>query len=210
VSKILYEKALYIVKTLSECGFQAVYAGGCVRDLIMGNDPHDIDITTNATPDQIESVFASLKTIAVGKAFGVIVVVLEGDEFEVATFRKDSSEYSDGRHPDNVSFSTMEEDAKRRDLTINGIFFDPLTEQFFDFVNGIKDIKDGIIRLIGNPVKRIQEDKLRLMRVVRFTVRFGFKIEDETYQAVFLNASKISSVSVERVADEMTKICSFC
>lgn len=198
--------AIKIVSVLKENGFIAVFCGGCVRDYIMGNDPHDIDIATNATPDEIESIFASHKTIAVGKAFGVIVVVIDGDEFEVATFRKDSSEYSDGRHPDSVSFSTMEEDAKRRDLTINGIFFDPLTEQFFDFVQGIKDIQNGIIRLIGDPQKRIEEDKLRLMRVVRFTARFGFEIENETYQAVFFHASEISSVSVERVADEMTKI----
>ena len=199
----IYE-ATEIVRVLHNHGYSAVFAGGYPRDLLLNVPSDDIDIATNATPDQIKELFSD--SICVGESFGVIKVIGKYDQYDVATFRKDSSEYSDGRHPVSVSFSTMEEDAKRRDLTINGIFFDPLTEQFFDFVQGIQDIRDGIIRLIGDPQKRIEEDKLRLMRVVRFTTRFGFKIEDETYQAVFFHASEISSVSAERVADEMTKI----
>lgn len=197
------DKAFYIVQTLAEQGFQAVYAGGCVRDLLLGFEPHDIDIATNARPDEIEALFP--KTVAVGKAFGVIVVIIDDEEFEVATFRSDG-EYSDGRRPDSVSFSSLEEDAKRRDLTINGMFYDPLTKQIIDVVGGQTDLEQKTIRLIGSPTERIKEDKLRLMRVVRFAARLGFKIEFSTYLAVMQHASEISTISVERIADEMTKI----
>jgi poly(A) polymerase len=197
------DKAYSIVKKLQDAGHQAVFAGGCVRDLIMRIEPNDYDIATSALPDQVEALFE--KTIAVGKAFGVIVVVIDDVEFEVATFRNDG-EYSDGRHPDSVTFTSMEEDAKRRDLTINGLFYDPIKKEFYDFVGGRQDIANQIVRLIGSPQKRIDEDNLRMMRVIRFAVRFGFTIEDETFKAVQQNANRITNVSVERIFDEFTKI----
>jgi poly(A) polymerase len=196
-------KALSIIKTLSEQGYQAVYAGGCVRDYILGLEPNDIDIATNARPNEIEALFP--KTVAVGKAFGVIVVIVDGEEFEVATFRSDGA-YSDGRRPDSIEFTSLEEDARRRDLTINGMFYDPLTDKIIDVVGGQTDLEQKIIRLIGNPYDRIKEDKLRLMRVVRFAARLGFEIEENTLQAVQQNSQQILSVSAERIADEMTKI----
>jgi len=197
------KKALFIVRTLKEQGFEAVYAGGCVRDMLMNNEAHDIDIATNALPDNIERIFP--KTVAVGKAFGVIVVILDGEEFEVATFRKDSAE-SDGRRPDSVTFCSMEEDAKRRDLTINGLFYDPIADIIYDYTGGQKDILEKVIRFIGDPRERIKEDKLRLMRVIRFAARFNFEIEPRTYAAVKEHASEVATVSAERIADEMTKI----
>lgn len=197
------EKALFIVKKLVSNGFIAVYAGGCVRDYLLNIEPHDIDIATNATPDQIEMLFE--KTVAVGKSFGVIVVIIDGEEFEVATFRSDGV-YSDGRHPDSVTFSSMEEDAKRRDLTINGLFYDPIAERVYDYVEGIKDLEKRVVRLIGDPEKRIQEDKLRLLRVIRFAARLGFSIDAKTMGFVISHAEEIRSVSVERIADEITKI----
>jgi putative nucleotidyltransferase with HDIG domain len=197
------KKALSIVETLARNGFIAVYAGGCVRDHLLNLEPHDIDIATDATPDQIETLFE--KTVAVGKAFGVIVVILDGEEFEVATFRKDS-ESSDGRHPDSVTFTSMEEDAKRRDLTINGLFYDPMADKVYDFVDGVRDINRGVIRLIGDPDKRVEEDRLRLLRVIRFAARLNFGIDHYTYRTVMNHAHMIMTVSRERIADEMTKI----
>lgn len=197
------KKALSIVQTLTDKGYIAVYAGGCVRDHLLGIEPHDIDIATNATPDQIEALFD--KTVAVGKAFGVIVVIIDGEEFEVATFRKDS-EGSDGRHPDSVTFTSMQEDAKRRDITINGLFYDPIADKIYDYVGGQEDLKNQVVRLIGDPYKRIEEDKLRLLRVVRFAARFNFWIDTHTYWTVTEYAKEITTVSAERIADEMTKI----
>jgi len=196
-------KALSIIKILSEQGYQALYAGGCVRDYLLGLEPNDIDIATNARPNEIEALFP--KTVAVGKAFGVIVVIVDGEEFEVATFRSDGV-YSDGRRPDSIEFASLEEDARRRDLTINGMFYDPLTDKIIDVVGGQTDLKQKIIRLIGNPDDRIKEDKLRLMRVIRFAARLGFEIEPNTYLAVCQRANEIVSVSAERIADETTKI----
>lgn len=197
------KKALSIVQTLTDKGHIAVYAGGCVRDHLLGIEPNDIDIATDATPDQIEALFD--KTVAVGKAFGVIVVLIDEEEFEVATFRKDSG-YSDGRHPDSVTFTSMQEDAQRRDLTINGLFYDPIADKIYDYVGGQEDLKNHGIRLIGDPVKRIEEDKLRLLRVIRFAARFNFRIASNTYWAVTEYAKEITTVSAERIADEMTKI----
>ena len=199
------DKSLFIVKTLSDNGYVAYYCGGCVRDRLLGIEPNDIDIATNARPEEIERLFD--KTISVGKAFGVIIVVIDGEEFEVATFRSDG-QYSDGRHPDSVSFSNLEEDAKRRDLTINGMYYNPLDGRIIDVVGGQTDLEQKVVRLIRNPTQtqRITEDKLRLLRVIRFASRFGFEIEPETYIAVKENAGKINEVSTERIADEMTKI----
>jgi len=153
----MYSIAVSIVKKLQDNGHEAVFAGGCVRDFLMELPVNDYDIATSATPDQVESLFD--KTIPVGKSFGVIVVVIDNFQFEVATFRNDGN-YSDGRRPDTVEFSSMKEDALRRDLTINGIFFNPISGFFIDYVNGIKDIKRKNIQFIGNTEDRIKEDKL--------------------------------------------------
>lgn len=197
------ERAFLVAKKLQDAGYQAVFAGGCVRDNLLGRFPQDYDIATDAKPDVIESLFE--KTLAVGKSFGVIVVLIDEDEIEVATFRADG-ESSDGRHPDTVTFCGMEEDAKRRDLTINGIFFDPVATKTYDFVQGKADLENKVIRLIGNPEDRIKEDKLRMLRVIRFTARFDFKVDPATLEAVTKHASEITSVSAERILDELLKI----
>jgi poly(A) polymerase len=199
----MLQQALYVVKKLRDHGYEALFAGGYVRDMLLQRTSTDIDIATNARPEMVEQLFD--KTLAVGKAFGVIVVVHEGQEVEVATYRTDGV-YSDGRRPDSVSFCTMEEDAQRRDLTINGMFYDPIEDKIYDSVGGIEDLHKGIIKLIGNPDDRIAEDKLRMMRVVRFSARFDFKIDPGTIEAVQRHAFEITQVSAERVADELTKI----
>ena len=203
VMKDLKESAIQIVRTLQGKGYQAVFAGGCVRDFLMGLEPKDIDIATNATPEQVEALFE--KTIPVGKAFGVIVVVIDDEQFDVATYRQDSPT-SDGRRPDSVTFSSMREDALRRDLTINAMFLNPLSNQVYDFVGGRSDLEARIIRFVGNPDKRIQEDKLRMLRCLRFAVRFNFIIERATFAAVVKHAPEIKQISVERIAEEFLKI----
>ena len=200
----LVETAADLVEVIQRAGYQAVFAGGCVRDLLLGVPPKDVDIATSATPDEIEALFPG-KTVAVGKAFGVIRVRFDDEEFEVATFRKDSKE-SDGRRPDSVEFSSMEEDAKRRDLTINAIFLDPVADKIYDFVGGQADLKKKVIRMVGNPLERIQEDKLRILRVIRFASRFGWHVERATADAIVDEGPSIVSVSKERIADELTKI----
>jgi poly(A) polymerase len=196
-------QAIEIVKRLREHGYQAMFAGGCVRDMILGVPPADYDIATNAKPEVVEYLFE--KTLSVGKAFGVIIVVLDGYEIEVATFRKDSQE-SDGRRPDSVQFSSMDEDAWRRDLTINGMFYDPIEDRIYDFVGGQRDIKDRVVRLIGNPEDRISEDKLRMLRVIRFSARLDFVVDPATFAAVKKHAPEIVQISGERIADELQKI----
>ena len=199
----LLEKAISIVRTLKDSGHQAVFAGGCVRDKIAGRPSDDIDIATSATPDIVESLFEH--TLSVGKSFGVIVVVDGDDQFEVATFRTDGA-YGDGRRPDSVTFSSMKEDAFRRDLSINGMFYDPVEDILYDYVGGEKDFERKIIRLIGVPDARIEEDRLRMMRVIRFAVRFDFGIEPDTMVSVERHASKILTISVERIFEELIKI----
>ena len=197
------DQALKIVQVLQDRGHQAVFAGGCVRDRVLKLEPQDYDIATSATPDQVEALFEH--TVAVGKAFGVIVVIMDGFEIEVATFRSDSTT-SDGRRPDSVTFTSIEEDARRRDLTINGMFFDPVRHNLLDFIGGMKDLQEGFIRLIGVPEARIVEDKLRMLRVVRFAARFKFKVVPSTLDAVRNMAPEILKVSAERIGDELTKI----
>lgn len=199
------KEAHSIVKILQEAEYQAVFAGGYVRDMIMGNtdNSHDIDIATSATPNQIQELFPN--NIEVGKSFGVIVVIQDNIEFEVATFRRDSG-YLDGRHPISVEYTNMEEDAKRRDLTLNGIFYDPISEKIYDFVGGQKDINNKLIKFIGDPTERILEDHLRLMRAIRFKNRLGFVYDKSTSNALISNSNLIKKVTVERIADEMTKI----
>ena len=195
--------ALEIVKTLSDAGFKAYWAGGCVRDMIMGLEPEDYDIATEALPNHVMRLFN--KTIPVGVSFGVIKVLLEKFEFEVATFRSDGK-YIDGRHPEKVHFSSEKEDALRRDFTINGIFYDPLQKKIIDYVNGQQDIKNGIIRSINAPRDRFSEDRLRLIRAVRFAAKFNYDIEAETCQAIKEMSLSILQVSAERVRDELMKM----
>ena len=195
--------AVEIIGKLQEEGHIAYLAGGCVRDMLRGEIPKDYDIATSALPEQITSIFS--KTREVGVHFGVVIVIKDNQAFDVATFRNDGS-YNDGRHPEDVTFSTPEEDTARRDFTINGIFFDPISQKHIDFVNGRSDIEKKVVRAIGDPDLRFQEDHLRLLRAVRFAARFNYEIEEKTWKSIKLNASGISKISKERVRDELTKI----
>ena len=201
------EFALDVVERLRAAGHVASWAGGCVRDALLGLVPKDYDVATDARPDQIRTLFGPKRTLAIGAAFGVITVLGKkpAGQIEVATFRQDAA-YSDGRHPDAVTFSTPEHDAQRRDFTINGLFFDPLTEQVLDFVGGEKDLQARLIRAIGEPRQRFAEDKLRLLRAVRFAVRYQFAIEPKTRKAIEGMAGQIGVVSVERIAMELRAI----
>ena len=192
-----------IVRTLRAKKHIAYFAGGCVRDLLMKQKPEDYDVATTAAPEEIEKIFP--KSIPVGKQFGVIIVVVEGMHFEVATFRSEGA-YEDGRHPDHVKFTTPEEDAKRRDFTVNGLFYDPLKRKVIDYVEGRKDISRKIIRTIGKPEERFEEDRLRLLRAIRFAANLDFKIEPNTWRAVKRLAKEIHSVSQERIRDELVKM----
>lgn len=197
------ETALQIVNTLRGKGFQAYFVGGCVRDLLLKKKPKDFDVATNARPEEVAKIFK--KTIPVGAKFGVMLVVLEGEHFEVATFRADKG-YQDGRRPTGVRFTDAREDAIRRDFTVNGLFYDPVEKKVLDWVGGQKDLKKKVLRAIGDPVKRFQEDKLRMLRAVRFASVLGFKIEPKTFKAVKKLHKKIHEVSQERVRDELIKM----
>ncbi len=198
------DTAIKIVKTLQNARYQAYFAGGCVRDQLLGVTPKDYDITTDARPSEIEALFE--RTLDVGKAFGVVVIILNGMQFEVATFRAEHN-YSDGRRPDVVTFSnTPQEDVIRRDFTINGLLYDPIADRVLDFVDGEKDLKAGVIRAIGDPNKRFDEDHLRLMRAIRFAARFNFELEDSTRSAISINSWKLNRISKERIREELVKI----
>jgi poly(A) polymerase len=196
-------KAFKIVTRLRDNGFIAYYVGGWVRDLLLKEKSTDIDIATSAHPEDVMRLFKM--TVPVGVQFGVVLVIEDGVQFEVATFRSDG-QYIDGRHPTAVHFSSPEEDAQRRDFTINGMFWDPVEKKVIDFVGGEKDLKQGIIRAIGDPKARFEEDKLRMLRAVRFSARFNFPIEKETYSAIKTLSSEIDAVSQERVRDELVKM----
>jgi poly(A) polymerase len=198
------EFAVEVVRQLREHHFEAYWAGGCVRDHLLGRIPSDYDVATSAHPEQIRSVFRHRKTLAIGAAFGVMTVIgpSGAGQIEVTTFRQDVS-YSDGRHPDRISFSSPEEDAKRRDFTINGMFYDPLAEQIIDFVGGEADLRQGLVRAIGQARERFTEDKLRMLRAVRFASIFGFQLEEHTAAAIREMAPQVTVVSAERIADEM-------
>ena len=225
---MLKDFAISIVRTLREHGHKAYLVGGCVRDLLLGREPADYDITTDATPDKVMRIFPD--TYAVGAQFGVVLVPQPTPRWdaagmpesplrdatgyvspnahvvEVATFRSDIG-YSDGRHPDQVRFSKdPREDVERRDFTINGLLLDPVTNEVLDFVGGRKDLAAGIVRSIGDPDRRFAEDKLRMLRAVRFAARFGYTIEPRTFQAIQKTASQIDQVSQERVRDELTRM----
>jgi poly(A) polymerase len=198
------EFAVEVVRQLRDHGFEAYWAGGCVRDQILKRTPYDYDVATSAQPAEIQRVFHKRKTLAVGAAFGVIAVIgpRGAGQIEVTTFRRDIA-YSDGRHPDQVAFSSPEEDAKRRDFTINGMFYDPLAERVIDFVGGAADVRSGIVRAIGKARERFTEDKLRMLRAVRFAAVFNFQLEAATLAAIHEMASQITVVSAERIAAEM-------
>ncbi len=197
--------ALHIVRTLQSAGHPAFWVGGCVRDFLLGREPKDYDIVTAALPDQIEKLFP--KTIPVGRKFGVIIVLKGGHEFQVATFRAEA-DYQDGRHPEHVTFGDAKADALRRDFTVNGLFYDPIHEELHDWVGGKKDLAAKIIRTIGSPAERFAEDHLRLLRAIRFAAQLGFEIEPETFAALRDNASKIQTISAERIRDELLKLFS--
>jgi tRNA nucleotidyltransferase/poly(A) polymerase len=199
--------AIDVVARLRAAGHQALWAGGCVRDQLLGKTPKDYDVATDAEPERIRDVFGRKRTLAIGAAFGVITVLGPKDagQIEVATFRRDLG-YSDGRRPDAVAFTSAEEDAKRRDFTINGIFFDPVANQYLDYVGGQEDLGKRIIRAIGNPHERFAEDKLRMLRAVRFAATFNFAIDAGTLTAVQKHAPDIQAVSAERIAAEMRRM----
>ncbi|MEY2502603.1 MAG: hypothetical protein QOI07_2937 [Verrucomicrobiota bacterium] len=192
-----------IAGRLRAAGHTAYFAGGCVRDLLSGKAPKDIDIATDARPDVVQKLFA--RTYAVGAHFGVIVVLENGFQFEVATFRSDGA-YIDGRHPVEVHFATAEEDAARRDFTINGMFFDPEKEEVIDFVGGRADLERRLLRAIGDPAQRFAEDRLRMLRAVRFATVLGFEIDPATWEAVVASAPSILQISAERIREELVKI----
>ena len=199
----LNKNARQVVARLQAAGFTALWAGGCVRDLIMGRAPQDYDIATNATPAQVLKIFP--RALAVGKAFGVVRVALAKHEFEVATFRKDHA-YQDGRHPQRVSFTNARLDALRRDFTINALFFDPLSKKIHDYVNGRADIAAGIIRSVGRPAERFAEDYLRMLRAIRFATTLDFQLESQTLAAIHRQAAQIINISAERIQQELTRI----
>jgi len=198
------ESANSICETLHRAGFQALLVGGCVRDLLLQRVPADYDVATNATPDQVLQLFPH--GVTVGARFGVILVPQDGMKVEVATFRSDIG-YADGRHPDRVVYSrSPEEDVQRRDFTINGLLMRHDTGEVLDYVNGRADLQAGIIRAIGEPDRRFAEDKLRMLRAVRFAARFGYEIEPETFRAIRRHAPEVKQVSAERIREELTRI----
>ena len=206
-------EAFRVMAKLSDAGFVAYLAGGCVRDALLGRPPKDFDVATNATPESVRDVFGRKRTLAFGASFGVIGVLPEKSSkqsnavlpTEVATFRSDG-DYSDGRRPDSVQYGSAEEDALRRDFTINGMFYDPVAAKVIDYVGGQDDLQSGVLRTIGNASHRIDEDKLRMLRAVRFATTLGFAIHDDTRNAIRDHASEIAVVSGERIGAEMRKI----
>ncbi|MFY9251908.1 MAG: CCA tRNA nucleotidyltransferase [Fuerstiella sp.] len=200
--------ALNVVETLRGAGFSALWAGGCVRDDLLGIPPKDYDVATNATPDQVIELFGKRKTVPVGVSFGVVMVLgptRAHGQVEVATFRADG-EYLDGRRPSAVSFCSAEEDAKRRDFTINGMFFDPVTLNVIDYVGGRTDLANNVLRAIGDANARFTEDKLRMLRAVRFAATYEFSIEPSTASAIKQLSHQITQVSAERIAQELRRM----
>jgi len=202
-----YSFAVWVAKQLTQAGHQALFAGGCVRDKILGVQPKDYDVATSAVPAEVQAIFGRKRTIAIGAAFGVISVIgnSETGNVEIATFRADG-EYADGRRPDHVTFTDAKNDALRRDFTINGLFYDPIQESILDYVDGQQDLQRQVIRAIGNPVDRFNEDKLRMLHAVRFATTLGFEIEPETMQAIQNHATEIDKVSGERILAEMNRL----
>ncbi len=197
-------RACDIVARLQRAGHTAYLAGGCVRDHLLGIEAKDHDVATSARPDEVQRLFPRVTDLT-GKSFGVVRVLVGEESYEVATFRQDGP-YRNGRRPESVRFATAEEDAQRRDFTINGLFFDPVADRLIDYVGGGADLRAGIVRAIGNPADRFAEDHLRLLRAVRFAARLMFQIEPKTWEAMRAEAATIRTVSAERVRDELNKI----
>ena len=197
------ELATNLIRRLQAAGHTAFWVGGCVRDYLLGREPGDFDIVTSALPEQIEKLFQ--RTVAVGRKFGVMIVVEDGRQFQVATFRAEA-DYRDGRHPEQVTFGDAAADARRRDFTVNGLFYDPIAEKSRDWVGGEADLRAKIIRTIGSPDERFAEDHLRLLRAVRLAAQLDFQIETQTFAAVQRHAAKIQTVSAERIRDELIKL----
>jgi poly(A) polymerase len=199
----LRDTAVEIVRRLQQAGFTAFWVGGCVRDALLGREPQDYDIATSALPDQIEKLFDN--TVAVGRKFGVMLVKENQIDFQVATFRAEA-DYQDGRRPERVTFGDAQADARRRDFTVNGLFYDPMKESLHDWVGGEVDLRARIVRTIGSPNERFAEDHLRLLRAVRFAARLGFEIEEQTFAALRAHADQIRAISAERIRDELIKL----
>ena len=200
------ERAREIVARLQKAGHVAYFAGGCVRDRLLGVEAKDYDVATDARPEQVQKLFPRVTDVT-GKSFGVVRVLHDEESFEVATFREDGP-YKDGRRPESVRFVTAEEDARRRDFTINGLFFDPIAGQLIDYVGGEADLRAKIVRAIGDPRERFAEDQLRLLRAIRFAARLVFTIEPATWAAICAGAASIKTISAERIRDELNKIFS--
>jgi tRNA nucleotidyltransferase/poly(A) polymerase len=201
------EFALDVLRRLRDAGYEALWAGGCVRDQLLGREPKDYDVATNARPEAVQDLFGRRRTRAIGASFGVISV--QGPKrltpVEVATFRTDGV-YADGRRPETVTFTDAEHDAQRRDLTINGLFFDPIANRVVDYVGGLADIEAKIVRAIGDPHRRFTEDKLRMLRAIRFTATYGFSLDEATLAAIRAMADEIRVVSYERIAAELRRM----
>ena len=197
------KQALQVVRKLREAGFEAFFAGGCVRDMLLGRRPNDYDVVTNAQPPQIIGLFR--RTLEIGAKFGVVMALLEDKKVEVATFRTESG-YADGRRPDSIEFTDARQDCLRRDFTVNGMFYDPFKREILDYVGGRKDIQRRLLRTIGPPEERFAEDYLRLLRAVRFAVQLDFQIEASTWSAVCTISDKIKQISAERISAELQAI----
>ncbi len=199
----IYEGAVSVVNTLKGHQHQAFFVGGCMRDVLMGLRPKEIDIATSATPDQIKKLFK--KVILVGEKFGVCIISVDGHDYHVSTFRQDV-DYKDGRHPSKVLFSTSQQDAERRDFTINALFWEPVESKLYDYTGGLDDLHDGIIRAVGDPALRFQEDRLRILRCARFAAHLGYAIDKATYDAMIAIEDPMKGVSSERIRDEIDKM----
>jgi poly(A) polymerase len=197
------ERAFFIVQRLRQEGHEAYFAGGCVRDMLLDKRPQDYDIATSARPEDVQRLFG--ETIPVGAQFGVILVLIESQPFEVASFRHDGP-YLDGRRPSHVRYGSLEEDVRRRDFTINGMVYDPVADRVIDLVEGGQDLKQRRIRAIGEPARRFEEDRLRMLRAVRFAAGMNFTIEDATFAAIQRAAPTITDIAWERIGDEITRI----
>lgn len=198
----IFTAAKNVVSRLREHGHTAFYAGGFARDLLIGRPVHDIDIATDAPPDTVEKLFPDSRSF--GKSFGVVQVTIDSHPFEVATFRTEGP-YVDGRRPESVCFTTADQDASRRDFTVNGMFYDPSRAEIVDYVNGLPDLRDKIIRAIGSPEERFAEDHLRVMRAIRFASVLEFKIEPQTWRAIQSSAHLLARISIERIRDELMR-----
>lgn len=197
------ESAVFILKRLRREGYEAYLAGGCVRDMLLKKEPQDYDIATAARPEDIQRIFPD--TLPVGAQFGVILVLIDGTPFEVASFRHDGP-YLDGRHPSHVRYGSLEEDVRRRDFTINGMIYDPIDDRVIDLVDGQNDLERRVIRAIGNPQARFEEDRLRMIRALRFAAGLKFAIDPATFEAIRQSATAVTQVSWERIGDEVTRI----